>query len=152
MKSFSTAAKAAAHEKDLPIQPPITFEHDERKVTVNAPTGPQLALFLAAFGDTFGPSSQEQNGTRVVDTINFFTSRFNREDAAYFKRRLTNAEDPFDFEDMTEILTWLIEEWSGRPTTSPSESAPLPTPTGNGSTAGPQDAVLTHSRFGSTGS
>lgn len=146
MKSFSTAANAAAHEKDLPIGPDVQFEYGGREFTAKSPTGPQLALFLAAFGDT------ADLGTRVVDTINFWSSRFKREDAAHFKRLLADPDDVFDFVKMSEILSWLIEEWSGRPTTSPSVSSSLPTPTGNGSTAGPQDAVLTPSAFGSTGS
>jgi hypothetical protein len=149
MKSFSTAAKATAHEKDLPIGPDVPFQMEDaqdRTFTAATPTGPQLALFLAAFGDTADLS------TRVVDTLNFFTSRFNREDAAYFKRRLNDPDDVFDFEMMSEILSFLIEEWSGRPTISPSDSAQWPTSTGNGSTAGPQDAELTHSAFGLTGS
>ena len=146
MKSFSTAATATAHEKDLPIGPDAQFEYGGREVTAHSPTAPQLALFLAAFGDT------ADMGSRVVDTLNFFNSRFSREDAAYFKRRLNDPDDPYDFAKMSEILSWLIEEWSGRPTISPSESVSLPTPTGNGSTAGPQDAALTHSAFGLTGS
>ena len=146
MKSFSTAAKAAAHQRDLPIGQDVTFQHDERTVIASCPTGPQLAIFLSAFGDT------AEDSHRVVDTINFFTSRFVREDASYFRRRLNDPNDAFDFDAMSDILVWLIEEWSGRPTTSPSESSEWPTPTGNGSTAGPQDAALTHSSFGLTGS
>jgi hypothetical protein len=146
MKAFSTAAKAAAHKTDEPIGEPIEFEYDERVVTVKPPTAPQLALFLSAYGDT------ADVGGRVVDTLNFFSSRFRREDAGYFKRRLNDPEDPFDFEDMSDILAWLIEEWSGRPTISPSESVSLPTATGNGLTAGPQDAVSTRSAFGLTAS
>jgi hypothetical protein len=146
MKSFSTAAKAASHDKEAPIQPPITFEHDGRTVTASAPTGPQFALFLSAFGET----APETN--RIFDSLNFFAERFNRDDSSYFKRRINDPDDPFDMEALSEILTWLIEEWSGRPTTSPSDSSSLPTATGNDSTAGPQDAALTHSAFGLTGS
>jgi len=146
MKSFSTAAKAAGHEKDLPIGPDVQFEHDGRTVVAKSPTAPQLAIFLSAFGDT------AEMGTRVVDTLNFYSSRFSREDGAYFKRRLNDPDDAFDFADMSEILAWLIEEWSGRPTTSPSDSVSWPTPTGNGSTAGLQDAVSTRSALGLTGS
>jgi hypothetical protein len=146
MKSFSTAAKAAGHEKDLPIGEDVEFEHDGRTVKALSPTGPQLAIFLAAFGDT------AVEGRRVVDTINFFSSRFVNEEASYFRRRLNDPDDAFDFDAMSEILVWLIEEWSGRPTTSPSDSSRWPQPTGNGSTAGPQDAASTPSAFGLTGS
>jgi len=146
MKSFSTAAKAAGHQKDLPIMEDVEFEHDERTVKAFSPTGPQLALFLAAWGDT------AEESHRMVDTINFFSSRFSREDASYFRRRLNDPDDPFDFEAMSDILVWLIEEWSGRPTTSPSDSSRWPQPTGSVSTAGPQDAALTPSAFGLTGS
>jgi hypothetical protein len=146
MKSFSTAAKATAHEKELPIQPDITFEHDGRTVTAHAPTGAQFALFLAIYGESAPEASQ------VFDTLNFFASRFDRGDSAYFKRRIADPDDPFDMEDLVEVLTWLVQEWSGRPTMSPSDSLQLPTPTGNGSTAGPQDSAFTHSAFGLTGS
>ena len=144
MKSFSTAAKAASHDKEPPIQPPITFEHDGRKVTATAPTGPQFALFLSAFGET----APESN--RIFDTLNFFADRFNREDSSYFKRRINDPNDAFDMEALSDILTWLSEEWSGRPTISPSDSSSLLTATGNGSTAGPQDAESTPSAFGLT--
>lgn len=136
MKAFTTAAKAAAHERDLPIGPPVKFDFDGRTCTANAPTAPQLAVFLAAFSDT------AQAQVSVTDSINFFHSRFEREDAAYFKRRLLDPEDPFEFDEVVEIITFLLEEWSGRPTTSPSDSAPSRTATGKSSTATPQDAVL----------
>lgn len=136
MKAFSTAAKAASHEKELPISVPVTFEYDDRQVTAKAPTGPQLAVFLAAFSDTAVAQ------VSVTDSINFFHGRFGREDASYFKKRLLDPDDPFEFEEVVEILTFLLEEWSGRPTGSPSDSAPLRTATGSSSTDTPQDRVL----------
>lgn len=146
MKAFTTATREVAREKDLPISGSIEFEFDGRKVTAAAPTGPQLAVFLAAYSDT----AAVQNS--VTDTITFFDSRFEREDRRYFKRRLNNPDDPFDFEDLADILAFLLEEWSGRPTGSPSDSVPSPTADGTNSTATPQDAAWTLSDSGSTGS
>lgn len=146
MKAFTTAAKAANHERELPIGPPVEFEYDDRKCTANAPTGPQLAVFLAAFSDT------AEAQVSVTDTINFFHGRFAREDASYFKKRLLDPNDAFEFEEIVEIITYLLEEWSGRPTGSPSASAPSRTATGRRSTATPQDKVLIPSGSGSTAS
>lgn len=139
MKAFTTAAKAAIHEKELPIGPDVEFEFDGRKCIAVAPTGPQLAVFLAAFSDT------AEAQVSVTDSINFFHGRFRREDASYFKKRLLDPNDAFEFDEVVEILTFLLEEWSGRPTGSPSDSAPSRTVTGSNSTATPQDRVLTPS-------
>lgn len=144
MKSFSTAAKAALHERELPIGPDVSFTYDDREVSAHAPTGPQLAVFLAAFADTASMKAS------VTDSINFFHSRFEPADASYFKQRLMDPEDPFEFEQVVELLGWLIEEWSARPTQSPSDSAPSRTATGTTSTDTPQDRVLIPSDSGST--
>ena len=145
MKSFSTAAKAAAHETDPPVGPPITFDIDGRQVTALAPTAAQMAVFMSAFAET------TEIAVTITDSINFFHDRFQRADATYFKKRLLDPTDPFEFDQVTDILLWLVEEWSGRPTSSPSDSAPSQSNGGPTSTGTPQDKVLIPSAFASTG-
>jgi len=145
MKSFSTAAKNA-EQKDESVGADVSFEFDGRTVLALAPTSAQMAVFLAAFSDQSG------FGDSVAGIINFFHSLFERQDAVYFKRRLLDKNDPFDISDVTAILEYLIEEWSGHPTQPPSVSYPSESLGGPRLTGGQQDVVSTRSAFGLTDS
>lgn len=129
IKEFTTSAKAAADDDTGALGKPIQVTVDEREVTFYPPTEGQLAVFFAGASD----SSSQVNA--VASTINFFFSLLDDDDIRYFKVRLFNRKDPFDAENIVEIVEYVIGEWSARPTKQPSDFMPSQSNTGRTSTA-----------------
>lgn len=105
MKSFTTGE----HREARITQDAVTFEHDGRTVTAYPPTPAQYALFRAAY-ETYDGDVQE-----IADVVNFFFCLFDSEDHDYFKARLFDPEDPFDFggeSGMAAVLAALIMAWA----------------------------------------
>lgn len=131
MREFQTAVSKAdstyTHDPALDTK----FLHDGTEVTFHAPTPGQFALFTAmGVGHT---------GISEVSTFIALMFEFMDEDTKrYFRRRLLDSSDPFDAigeGGLADIATGLIEEWSARPTQSPSGSSTPPGSTGRRSTA-----------------
>jgi hypothetical protein len=70
--------------------------------------------------------------------------------ATHFRHRLFDPDDEFGPEVIAEVLTGLVEEWSGKAQQSAESSSPTPPRTGSPSTPPIQDS--TYSAFGQTGS
>jgi hypothetical protein len=139
-KEFNTSARAAVKSGDGEGAQPVTIMHDGREVTFNGATEGQISLILAALSDTSGTL----NGISTV--INFFFSLLDSDqlegdgeddeddlarvraqldsDVRYFKLRLLDPHDPFDGGDICDIVLYLIEEWTARPTRKPSDFMP----------------------------
>ena len=128
MKSFSTAGKNAA-ESDIEGAEPITFIVDGSEFTAYPPTSGQFALMLSA------QASHRGIADKVAAMIDFFDGMLEEEDQQVFRRRLLDRRDPMDFDMVEEIMEYLIEEWSARPTQPPHESSSSPPATGRKSTA-----------------
>lgn len=136
LKTFSTAAKSV-EDNDAPIGVPIevTMEAEprvkleEKTVTFIPPTTGQWAVTLAGQGDT------TEGSEKIASQINFFFSMLDEKDEVYFKQRLFNREDPFDIDNVAEIIDYLMEEWSARPTKLSSVSSDSPPSAGKRSTA-----------------
>lgn len=124
MRQFHTAVKAHDKNEDS-IGSVVQFEIDGQPFTATGPNSTQLAVYLAEVG---GFSVETKD--RVSAGINFFLDRFSGDDRRYFQRRLMDRTDSFDFQDVTDIIEWLTEEWSARPTQSPSDSLEWPQPAG----------------------
>ena len=135
MEPFITAAEA--DDTDEIVGKPITFMLDDEEVTALPPTTSQMALFMAAFAD-----SAPNDEVAVMDTINFFMSLFEGDDATYVKRKLLDRNDPFGLKAVTKLIILLVEEWSGRPMSSPQDSPTLP------ASDGPRLTATTRSKAG----
>jgi hypothetical protein len=76
------------------------------------------------------------------------------ESMATMRKRMADARNPVDMQQLDEIIQWLFEEYGMRPTSDPSSSSSGDSLLGSGttSTAATQDVVLTSAASPSTGS
>jgi hypothetical protein len=123
MREFLTAAKDSTGEDDV-IEVPL----DGVLYKAYKPTDGQFAFVMATTGKHSSTADQ------VAGQINFFLSMFEQEDADALAQRLLDRRDPFGVEEVTEIMSAMLEEWSGRPTKPSSGSSPSPRTTGRKST------------------
>lgn len=115
MKEFQTALKAVEDEEtddDLAM----AFTVDGEELVCFPPSDGQLAILIASVGRH---SSQHQ---QIAGIINFFVEVMDERSHGYVVGRLLDREDPFGLEEVEAIMSWMIEEWTGRPTQSPSVS------------------------------
>jgi len=143
MKEFTTAAKAAVAEDDDGV---ITFMVDDLEVKAYQPSSGQMAMVYQALSD------YNSDQRKVAGIIDFFFGLLDNDAEQALGRRLLSREDPFDLDQVTEIISWLVEEWAGRPTQSSSGSTRSPTPIGPKSTATSRNGGSTRSRSPSTAS
>lgn len=133
MKQFTTAARRGTAAVRNPVD--VTFEFEVREgefveMTAHAPTTGQLALFMAHQIDT---------GTGAVRSMfQLLASVLDDKDYRVIENQL---HDGLDVAVVTEVVQYLIEEWSARPTSPPSASPPSPPSTGSRSTESPLAAV-----------
>lgn len=82
----------------------------KRDITAHPPKEGQIALMMARMG------RHSSSSDKVAGIIDFFVEVMDQADHDYVVGRLLDREDPFGFNDVTQISTWLIEEWGQRPT------------------------------------
>lgn len=139
MREFTTAAKEAAEMHDTDFGVPITIKQDGREIKILPASEGALAVLLASDG---APLS-----AKVAASINFFFSILeDPSDEDYFKVRLFDRNDPFGGGEIAEIVQGIIEEWTGDPTQSSSDSTGSPDSTGGSSTASAPAKASTRSR------
>lgn len=109
MREFTTAARehaAAAIDGAGPLQ----FTLDGEEFVINPPTPGQVAIIMAEqSGDT---------GRQIASVIDFLDAILDEAGKRRFRDRLLDRDDPFDLEQVQEIIEWAMDEWSSRPTTS----------------------------------
>jgi hypothetical protein len=123
MREFVTSAEKAEAPEAGESQ---TVKIDGREVTFNAPDTNQLILLTAAI------EASENSGILAATLINsFFAMIESDEDQSHLRARLFNSKDHFGLDTITEILSSLMEEWSGKATRPSSGSSFSPPPTGS---------------------
>lgn len=113
IKEFTTALREVTDEDK---EEGWTFKVDGRELTCFPPEPAQLAVLMAS------TSRHTRISEQIAGTINFFVEVMDDDSATYLTQRLLNRTDPFGIEEVTEIMEWMIEEWTGRPTQPPSVS------------------------------
>lgn len=86
------------------------YSVDARDLLAFKPSEAQYAVLIADV------SRHTTTQTKIGGVINFFDSVLDDDGSAYVTRRLLERKDPFGLGDVQEIVEWLVEEWSGRPT------------------------------------
>lgn len=122
-KSFETAerrSEKAGVVNDVPLE----FDLDGHEMTANPPTPGQLVLFLTS--GRLGAGKQVQALFRFLDSV------LDPADYRHIEDALT---DGVELSLLSDIASWMVEEWSGRPTEPASASAPTQKPTGKASKA-----------------
>ena len=122
MKNFETAARRGVPAVSNPVD--IPFQIDGTDFTAHPPTSGQLALFILAQG---------QGGYSVIGAMfTFLESILDEDGVVAIREKLT---DGVELSLITDIISYLIEEWSARPTKPSSASSGSRKVTGNTSTA-----------------
>lgn len=144
MKQFRTAARRGEGAVNNPVDLTFEFEVSEGEfvvLTAKPPTTGQLALFFA---------HQYDSGTGSVRALfDFIAAVLSDKDYKIIEDQL---QDGLDVAVVIEIVQYLTEEWSARPTKPARASSASRRNTGPRSTAKPLAAVSTTSGSASTGS
>jgi len=144
MKQFGTAARRGTGAVNNPVDVHFEFEVREgefAEMVAHAPTTGQLALFFA---------KQYEGGTAGVRAMFDFLAAV-LDDHAY-KQIENQLHEGLDVAVLIEVVQYLIEEWSARPTKRPPTSSGSRQATGKRSTAKQLAAVSTTSNSDSTAS
>lgn len=128
IRQFTTQAKQTSER--VISNEEVTYTIDGRDVTFLPPTSGQIAIAISSMSDL--TENQGVEGAGAI--INFFFSLLNAEDHLHFKRRLFNRDDPFELDQISEIVEALFEEWSAHPSQPQPDSLGLPHSTGPRST------------------
>jgi hypothetical protein len=112
-KEFTTAIEQQ-HPDDEDV--PLLFMLDGHECKAYTPTDGQIAMTMAALG------RHTSDITKMAGVIDFFVAVLDEDSHSYVVNRLMDRADPLKLEQVEEIIMWLMEEWSGRPTRSPSVS------------------------------
>jgi hypothetical protein len=127
MREFITSAQNGDVE---PTGEEQTIKIDGREVTFRSPNPSQIVLIVAAI------ESSAQSVSLAAAMINaFFSIIKNPADASHLRGRLFDSEDAFDMVNIAEIMSALMEEWSGKATPPSSEQSSSQPPTGRTSRA-----------------
>ena len=127
MREFTTAANEVAAEAEGGDNG-MTFKVDGVECKAYRPKDGQLAVLMATTG------RHSSNEEQVAGLINFFVAVLDDESHSYIVSRLLDRRDSFGLEQVQDIMEWMVEEWSGRPTRSPSVSTSSPPSGGQKST------------------
>lgn len=132
VRHFDTAARTAKPAVKNAV--PLEFTVDDRQMTAQPPTSGQLALFMTA---------NRKGGVASIQALfTLLAHLLGDEDYAYLEEKL---EEGMDVLLLTEMIQWMIEEWSGNDTKSSSASSASRKSTGRTSTAKPPTKVARRS-------
>jgi hypothetical protein len=107
MKEFTTALKAVTEDDD---DAPLMFSIDGHEMRAYRPSDGQLAMLMVAI------SKHASDQARIAGVIDFFVSIMDKESHSYVVDRLLSREDPLGIEEVKDVIEWMVEEWTGRPT------------------------------------
>lgn len=134
MKEFTTAAE----QSDQDAEQPLEFAIDGQVLRAYKPTEGQLAITMSALG------RHTDEMTKTAGVIDFFVQILDEESYNYVVNRLLSREDPLGLQEIEDVLEWLVEEWTARPTQPPSGS------TRSRSSGGPKSKPSTRRSTSST--
>lgn len=132
MKEFITAAIEAAGEDEEFLE----FNVDGVLCRAYRPNDGQIAVLMATTS-----AKHLSEAEMVAGVINFFVAVLDDDTHNYLVTKLLDHKDKFGINEVQEIIQWMIEEWSARPTQSSPGSTPSPPKGGRKST--PRTPALT---------
>lgn len=131
-KSFALSVAAANGEDPADEAMPFMMEGSDEQLYAYQPTEGQLVLLIGVMNDFESP--QEQAST-VMDV---FWSLLHEDTIRILKLRLRDRHDTFGLQDIMNIIEWIVEETSARPTKPSLASVPSRATSGHLSTGGVQ--------------
>lgn len=115
MREFVTAAEKA-EEAEGDVVEPLVFTVDGEELRAYQPSEGQFALLMMAMGRYTTQTDQ------FAGIMEFFIQVLDAESERYVLNRMMRRETTIPMETIADILTWMVEEWGGRPFQSPSAS------------------------------
>lgn len=140
MKEFITRAvevDAEEHEKGGGEKQTYPFKVDGRVCTSYAPTSGQLGVFTALISDINGWQTQS------AGIINFFLGIMDEGTKSYLATRLLDRNDPFEIDDVRDIMINLMQEWTANPTDGQSGTSGSPSDDGPSSSTSSAEVAST---------
>lgn len=138
MKEFTSSARARNQDDvnlvDLP------FNLDGQDYTLRAPKRTQLAFLTAS------AAASRTSTDRIAAILDFVEAGLLPPGDEILRRRLLDPDDPLELDTVVDIISWAMEEWTGRPSTSANGSSPRPLAGGRRSRATASDADSRRSR------
>lgn len=129
MKSFETSSRRGQGAVVNPID--IDFEIDGVQITAHPPTTGQLGLFV---------QGNKAGGMKTVESLFKFIRAILDDDG--YKVVEDKLQEGVEISLLTDIVEYLVGEWSGRPTTRSSASSASRKTTGKPSTAKRRSTVV----------
>lgn len=145
IRSFGDAVKAAERAEE-DNEPPLVIDILGREIELEYPGSGQVIYMTAALASTEGDITQ------VGEVVQFLYHLVTDEDAAYIKGKLLDRKSGFDGDTVIELIEYITEEWSSRPTRNASGSSQSRSRTGASSTGGARRRASTPSTSRSAGS
>lgn len=138
VKAFQIAQRESKDEESFgdPIDVPLEFTDDDGNVTDT-----RVITFLSPNSTEFtyitmNLASHNQMFTAVAASLDIILGLIEDDtDRRWLGTALLDRENPLDIEYVTDIVLYLIEEWTARPTREPSGSSRSRQRTGKPSTA-----------------
>lgn len=125
---------------------PITFRFGGRDFTAKATCPSDVMLRFIADGAADSQSAQ-------VDAVDAFMRQvLDAGDVEKWEAAKTDPVAPVSIKDCSDLINWLVEEYSGRPTSEPSPSADGSSTDGESSTDGAPPVALSLAPSPATGS
>lgn len=141
---------AIALEREITDEPdellPFQMADDDTQLNALLPTESDIALVAGAM------SQYAEDGEKIVAILDLFWSLMDEPTARHLRRRLRDRRDPFGPGDILNVLEWIVEETTGRPTKPSSVSTPSRPSTGDRLTANSRPKASTRSRSRQTAS
>lgn len=140
-KQFAIASRQAEAPSDppnirfsLPVHGPARLDPDTQQI------GPPVEWFSCKRGNLPAAVAQMLSGHlpngetgTVMDGISFALIP---EDVDRFWRVISDQRNSYEAGDLQPVFAWIIEQYTDRPTSQPSNATNGQAPTGSGSTAG----------------
>jgi hypothetical protein len=114
VREFVTAAEKAETDEGGPE--PLVFTLDGEELRAYQPSEGQFALLMMAMGRHTTQTDQ------FSGILEFFVQVLDRDSEQLVLNRMMRRETTIPMETIADILTWMIEEWGGRPFQKPSAS------------------------------
>lgn len=129
-KSFTTAVRERIEPtEEEPEEGLLEFDLDGEPMEAHKPSEEQFALLMHAAG------TYTSTKDAVAGFIDFVFNVMDKSYAQHLRNRLLDRTDDFGLPEIEEMVSWMVEEWTGRPMKRRSGSTGSPKSTGPRSTS-----------------
>lgn len=129
IKTFGDAARLAS-EEETEHEEPILVKILDREIEIEFPGTGQVIFMTAEFNEAQSDISQ------IGGLMQMLYHLVSPEDARFLRQSLLSRDSGFNGDDVLDLIEYLTEQWSSRPTMNASGSSPSQAKSGRPSTGG----------------